>query len=762
MLRATAVLCTAIAFAVPTAVPMARAGDWEVQRDPFDAAVIARYKAILAKAPHDAGALAQLVSLYRRYRTVEKLAAEYRAAPETWHSLVVLALIERKLGDDANARVRLERAVALHDTDASTWRLLAQLREQSRDRIGAREALERAYAHSTPALDAHVLRDLVAFAQRSSDLESEERYFTQLVVVLPRDANVWTERGDAMVRSGRFDLARESYAAAEKLLVTDPEERVSVIVRGARVHEKLGRTADAMRELHRALSMVPRESYAMREIVTQIVQARRAAKELPLAISELEAMWPPKSRKHFEWTTLASLYEETKDLGRAIDALKAAVTRSPTETITQLRLVELLDRTLAQHEALERMEAIARRQPRDVALQLSLARRYGFFDDRAIDTLVALARRSAKDPETLMSIAQLYLEWDRNDLAEIELAKILAITEASKDPTALAALGARALELGTYKAALASYLAATKLAPRDPSLWTGVAFAHDGLRNWDESFEALETALHLIPDDVAHRDERRAARKNLVQVLFRTRTVSREYIDAYHQMWAWSFEQDDDLDSGYFLAMFYAASPRDDQPYKTLARLHLLVPDDKHIEQELALARRIARPLDSGGAISDPFPDDAWISPTRSDSLDGLRIGLHVGVGPGIRDMPLSFVLGTTFAFRVARRLSLDTRLDWTHRVGDHGSTTAVAASVGIAAHVYTHRQVALLVGAAQRIEARYAGDLMATGWSRFEGGNDLTTRLVLRDAPFVVGTRIEALYSGRVNALLELAFEWR
>ncbi|MFN0247097.1 MAG: tetratricopeptide repeat protein, partial [Kofleriaceae bacterium] len=250
MLRATTVLCSAMVLAVPHAtrvalraatlalpfavvtagVPTSHAGDWEVERDPFDVAVVGRYKAILAKTPHDAGALAQLVSLYRRYRTVEKLAAEYRAAPATWSSLVVLALVERKLGDDAATRVRLERAVALHDTDASTWRVLAQLREQAGDRIGARVALERAYAHSTPANDARALRDLVAFAQRSSDPESEERYFTQLVVVLPRDARVWTERGDAMARSGRFDLARESYVAAEQLLATDPEERVSVIV----------------------------------------------------------------------------------------------------------------------------------------------------------------------------------------------------------------------------------------------------------------------------------------------------------------------------------------------------------------------------------------------------------------------------------------------------------------------------------------------------------------------------------------------------
>lgn len=761
MVRAALAMLLVTAWVAP-----ARGGDWEVQRDPFDAAVVGRYKAILARAPHDAAALAQLMSLYRRFRTVEKLADEYRAAPETWSSLVVLGSIERTLGDDAGALAHFERAVALRDDDAATWRVLAQLREHAGDRIAARRAFELAYAHAPPAQDTQALRDLIAFAQKGSDHESEERYFDQLVVVVPRDPRVWIERGDAMTLAGRFDIARASYTTAEQLLVADPEERISVIVRSARVLEKLGRTADSMRELQRALAIAPRTSYATRELVMQIIQNRRTAHALPAAIAELESMWPEKTRKHFEWSTLASLYEETGDLPRAIASLKAAVARSPSETVTQLRLIELLDRTQDTQQALEHVEAVARAAPRDVALQLALARRYGTFDDRAFRTLLGLAKRGAKDRETLMSIAELYLEWDRNDLAEGELAKIVALTAASKDPVALGELGARALDLGTYNAALAAYTAATKLAPKDPSLWTGVAFANDGLRNWDPAFDAMETVLFLIPDDTAHRAERRAARKNLVQILLRTRMFNDDYVDAYHEMWSWSFEQDDDIESGYLLATYYNASPRDDQPYTTLARLHTLVPDDKDIEHDLELARRINRVALGLMATRSHVREflladnDEW--ETHSDSLDGPRIGFHIGVGPGIRDMPLSFELGTSVTKRVARRLSVDVRMDWTRRVGDLGSTNAIGGSLGIGAHVFTTRQVAVLVGAAQRFEVRFGSELMHTGWSRFEGGGDLTTALVLRDAPFVVGTRIEALYSGRVNALLEVGFELR
>ncbi len=401
MFRAVAGL---LAMAVVTAAP-ARADDWSVQRDPFDRAVIGRYKAILARSPHDAGALAQMTSLYRRFRSVEKLVGEYRAAPETWQSLVVLGLLEQKLGDGAAARAHVERAVALGADDYASWRLLAQLREQAGDRIAARDAYEQAYADAPATHDPQALRDLIAFAQRSSDHEREERYFSQLVTVTPRDVRAWTDRGDAMLIAGRFDLARESFAAAEQLLATDPEERISVIVRGARALEMIGKSSDAMRELHRALAMVPRGSYAVRELVMQIVRNRRAANALPEAIAELEAMWPEKTRKHFEWTTLASLYEEAHDIPRAIEALEAAVARSGSETVTQLRLIALLDRNKDGRGALERMEAVARAAPRDVALQLSLARRYGFFDDRSAATLAGLAKRSAKDPDTLMAIA---------------------------------------------------------------------------------------------------------------------------------------------------------------------------------------------------------------------------------------------------------------------------------------------------------------------------------------------------------------------
>ena len=54
------------------------AGDWGVKRDPFNLTDIARYKAILRANPHEASALAKLLEMYRRYRTIDLLKDEYQ------------------------------------------------------------------------------------------------------------------------------------------------------------------------------------------------------------------------------------------------------------------------------------------------------------------------------------------------------------------------------------------------------------------------------------------------------------------------------------------------------------------------------------------------------------------------------------------------------------------------------------------------------------------------------------------------------------
>src|SRR6185312_3667412 len=100
------------------------AGDWGVHRDPFDPHVIAAYKAILARNPHDASALAKLLELYRRYRTVDQLAKEYGKIldkrPDDWAALVVSGRLAHASGDDTTALADWQKAVTAKPADAAT------------------------------------------------------------------------------------------------------------------------------------------------------------------------------------------------------------------------------------------------------------------------------------------------------------------------------------------------------------------------------------------------------------------------------------------------------------------------------------------------------------------------------------------------------------------------------------------------------------------------------------------------------------------
>src|SRR5262245_43855611 len=82
-------------------------GDWGETRAPFGKTVIPRYKVILAKNPHDASALAKLLEMYRRYRTVDLLKDEYQKVLDKngsdWAALVVMGRLHRAIGDDAHA-----------------------------------------------------------------------------------------------------------------------------------------------------------------------------------------------------------------------------------------------------------------------------------------------------------------------------------------------------------------------------------------------------------------------------------------------------------------------------------------------------------------------------------------------------------------------------------------------------------------------------------------------------------------------------------
>ncbi|HET9622456.1 MAG TPA: tetratricopeptide repeat protein, partial [Kofleriaceae bacterium] len=407
------------------------AGDWGVKRDPFNPTDIARYKAILRASPHDAGALAKLLELYRRYRTLDLLKDEYGKQIDKngndVAALIVMGRLQHATGDDARALELFSAAVAKRDDDAQTWLLIGELDKQAARPKDARAAYEKALAHAQ-AKDGKrkALRALADLALAGNDADAANAYFQQFLELDPKNAQLWIERGDAMLAAGKRELALDSYTAAEKLLGADPAKRVEVVARRGQALEGMARDDDAVAEYRRAIKLAPKGYYLEVELTGRIVDIFRRKQALPQLLAQYEKDWPEAARDHFEWDTLGKLYEETGAQDKAIAALKRAVAKAPWELETQRRLIQLLENSGRDDEALVAYEAVVRAAPGEARFQLDLAERYWRRgqEKKGLDTLTRLEQRFPQDTGVLSAIADLYMRWGKEDLAIVEYERL--------------------------------------------------------------------------------------------------------------------------------------------------------------------------------------------------------------------------------------------------------------------------------------------------------------------------------------------------
>lgn len=258
-MRALAAAVAALLLGTPL-VAHAQGDDWEVTRDPFDKAVVGKLKGILAKNPSDAEALAKLLTLYRRYRTVAQLRDEYEGVlakkPEDWPSLVVLGRIAHGQGDDATALDLFQRAAKVKDDAAVSVELGALLRITGKN-DEARAAFDKALTApgSTKTVKMKALRALADLALAAKDIDGARKYFDQYIALDSGNASLRLELGDALVQAGRYDDAILVYEDTEKKLGRDPARRVEVVARIGQALEAKGDDTLAVAAYRRAIKL---------------------------------------------------------------------------------------------------------------------------------------------------------------------------------------------------------------------------------------------------------------------------------------------------------------------------------------------------------------------------------------------------------------------------------------------------------------------------------------------------------------------------
>ncbi len=797
--------------------------DWGARRDPFDPGVVSRYKAILARDPYDDGALRQLAALYKQYRTIAKLEAEYRAelaGHEDWATLVVLARLPA-----SDALALWKRAVAVKPDDARGWIALGDAARS--DVTTARDAYLRASkAALTPRDKRAALTKLVAAAP---DANTTDGAYAELIALAPKDGTLWLDRGNAQLAAKQFAAAKDSFATAETLLRTDPERRLTAMTSQGLALEGLGRPDDAIAQYQHALDNVPRGYYLAQELVMRVVETERKRARLPAAIAWIEKRWTERARGYFEWALLGDLYQDTHDETRAMEAYKRAVAKAPTEVATQRKLIALLHK-LRPADALAQHEAAARLAPGDAPLQIELARRYHPEQPaKALATLDALAHRLSNNVSVRSQIAALYEEWEEPARAIGEYEALVALEPAEPDHAIV--LGEAYWRAGNQDKARAAWNRLDKIDTADALFRHGEVLAlHDA---WDEAAAAytksLERnaasadalygrarayeALRRFPDAIE--DARRAVsltgsatlddglrnRNLLVRVLGKLyESGDRDALDRAVVRWRFAFDHGD-VGAGYLLAAhhgrirspqhhellraLYRRVPTDDSLGLALARSYMFRHDFTQARDELnRVARRTPARAKEVGELIEQLDDErervekeirlaeagrsnATANGDPPDITGGdHRFGIRLELGSDVQAASGALVgWGIYRTHRITRGTAWAWRFDWTKRDDDMLEHKAIALGGVIATRLLDTRRVEVAAGAGVRAELRYGENIPNAAFDRGAIAGDLTLELSPRALPATLGVRFDhSLTDGaRSSALLvELGFEVR
>lgn len=631
-------LCATVLAPVALPLPSAHAqGDWQVKRDPFDRRIINRYKALLARNPGDAGALAKLVRLYKSYRTIDLLIEEYGkeldkdADDASAHLVLGHILLGENRAEEALAHY--QKAAALSPDDAGVQIALGALYKRMGQAAEARAAYEKALASARKsAVKKDILKELAELALAGDDIAGAKRFYEQYIELDPRDVQARIDLGDALMRHNLHADAVTAFKEAETRLGSDPARRVQVISRLGAAYEGAGDEDQAVAQYKRAIAMVSQSYYIRRELTERIIDIFRRRQELPALIAEYEKDWPERRRKHFEWDILARLYEETGASDQAIDAFRKATKKAPYELDTQRRLIALLENSGREDEAIAQYEIVIKVAPGEPRFQLELAQRYWERGEekKALDLLEKIERRFPGDGGVHAAVADLYTRWGKEDRA---LEAYVRLTQIEPDEVShLVNLGEQYFQRGQKDKAIAiwkriirrktagnyarlgevyaehdmldealdMFARGIKLEPDNPDLYKGRAGVYERKRRWDEAISDWDKVLALIPNTGANKPARRDARRRIVNVLRRAKGSK---LNDRMTLWRRAYYADPaDLESGWFLIEAHLRLNRFNQAARELERMLTLTPEDTEAMHELVKVYR--REMDHDKAVA--------------------------------------------------------------------------------------------------------------------------------------------------------------
>lgn len=495
-----------------------------------------RYERVLAARPGHRGALEGLERIYNQtgdgvalLAVQKKQVGSYELATERVASLRELARILETDSPEA-ARGRAEAAAAILELVPEDERALAIVELgllTTKNAVGL-AGVDRTRIATAVAADARS-------AARTRLGEFLEASQPEQALALHRPAlgedpeNIGAARGVTRLAEqlGRVELLVEA-AESESRVVQSPERVSSLFRRAASLEQAAGREDEAVRILHRCLSLHPDDAACAQDLYRLLASGGRYEELVEsLQTAATRAHNPDVRAGH--WISVARLLSGArKDLPAAIAALLRVEKSQPAHFPTLIELAELYIRDRQWKAAATRLEkalSITQEEEQARPARLRLAEIYHEHLDRtpeAVRLLREVLRHAPDDRSALRRL--LYIEVEaRNASARATAEAWVKVSSGSELAEALTLLGRLQRDAGQVKEALASMTRAVELSghnPKGASRDVVRLLEAEAQKGRTPEWSLYEQALRAYIGSLAPASERAKACHELARVYF--------------------------------------------------------------------------------------------------------------------------------------------------------------------------------------------------------------------------------------------------
>ncbi len=495
----------------PEAKPEAAAPDATAPRapGPSSEALIARYLGVALAQPGSDFPLQRLAELYReRDGKLDALIGELEKrvndkTGSSYSALVALAGVYKLDGKPDLAIATYERAIAEQPKGAAGLLALGHLYEQQGDKPKARERLQAALPYVTDAAEQEmVLRSLITLSLDIDDYDSAKKYHRDLVNRAKGSFFVRAELGRELLTRGKYDRAADEFRDVVKAASGDNRVLAPALRDLGLALARGGHKKEALAELEKALRVAGQTAGIRREVYQAVAEVYREDDRLGELVARLEK---EAALDADELRLLASLYEETGRIDKALATYKKVLGKDTGDIASRLKVVQLLEVQGALDQAVGEYEALIRAAPRnpDYVFRLAEALIQRGERARAVAELTKLEARSGNDEQTLSALVDFYERVGERDRSLALLQKLAA--SGATDPQHLIELGTRYWQAGDKKRAVATWQRLRTVVPDRAQgllLLGEIYLEHDMSK---EALDALREAAKLQPKQLRYK-----------------------------------------------------------------------------------------------------------------------------------------------------------------------------------------------------------------------------------------------------------------